>query len=850
MEQQLYGKNIMVDIESEMKKSYLDYAMSVIIGRAIPDVRDGLKPVHRRVLFAMHEMGNRWNKPYKKSARIVGDIIGKYHPHGDSAVYDTMVRMAQDFSLRYMLVDGQGNFGSIDGDPPAAMRYTEVRMARIAEEIMADLDKETVDFVPNYDESLEEPSVLAARVPLLLLNGSSGIAVGMATNIPPHNLGEVVDGAIMLINDPSAEMEDLMRHIHGPDFPTAGFINGRQGILDAYKTGRGIIRLRARALIERNARNDRESIVVTELPYQVNKAHLIEKISELVKEKKITGISDLRDESDRDGIRVVIDLKRDEQSGVILNQLYKHTQMENTFGIIMLAIENGQPKVFNLKEMLVSFINFRKQIVVRRTIFDLGKAKERAHILEGLIIALKNIDRVIAVIKAAANPQEAGAALCAQFGLSEAQAKAILEMRLQRLTGLERDKIDAEYAELLNLMARLQAILDDPRKVLDVIIAELEDIKARYNDERCTEIVASSADIAIEDMIIEEDMVVTVSHAGYIKRNPVSLYKSQHRGGRGKVGMGTKEEDFVEKVFIASTHHYLLIFTSLGKVYWLKVYQIPQAGRAAKGKALVNLVNLAEGERLAAILPVKEFVADRFIIMAMKKGIIKKTALTAYANPRAGGIIAVNIDEDDELIDVQLTLGSQDVFLGTRNGKAICFHETDVRPTGRVSRGVTGIRMAKDDVVIGMEIPTEGNTIVTVSEKGFGKRTYVAEYPVHNRGGHGVVNLKTVPKVGGVSSLMQMVGNEDLILMSNAGKIIRLKVEEVPLLHRASQGVKLIELDEEEKLVGVARAEREEDVVREDEDVPEGEGPEGDTRDTEIPYLPGLAPEETEDGEA
>ncbi len=839
MEQQLYGKNILVDIESEMKKSYLDYAMSVIIGRAIPDVRDGLKPVHRRVLFAMHEMGNRWNKPYKKSARIVGDIIGKYHPHGDAAVYDTMVRMAQDFSMRYLLVDGQGNFGSIDGDPPAAMRYTEVRMARIAEEIMADLDKETVDFVPNYDESLEEPSVLAARMPLLLLNGSSGIAVGMATNIPPHNLGEVVDGAIKLINNPAVEIDDLMRHIQGPDFPTAGFINGRQGILDAYRTGRGIIRLRARALIERNARNDRESIVVTELPYQVNKAHLIEKISELVKEKKITGISDLRDESDREGIRIVIDLKREEQSGVILNQLYKHTQMENTFGIIMLAIENGQPKVFNLKEMLQSFITFRKQVVVRRTIFDLGKAKERAHILEGLIIALNNIDRVITVIKAAANPQEAGTALCAQFGLSEIQAKAILEMRLQRLTGLEREKIDAEYTELLALMARLQAILDDPRKVLDVIIAELEDIKTRYNDERRTEIVASSEDIAIEDMIIEEDMVVTVSHSGYIKRNAVSLYKSQHRGGRGKVGMGTKEEDFVEKVFIASTHHYLLIFTSLGKVYWLKVYQIPQAGRAAKGKALVNLVNLAEGERLAAILPVKEFTEDRFIVMAMKKGIIKKTALTAYANPRAGGIIAANIDPDDELIDVQLTLGSQDIFLGTRSGKAIRFHETDVRPTGRVSRGVTGIRMAKDDVVIGMEIPTEGNTIVAVSEKGFGKRTYVAEYPVHGRGGHGVVNLKTVPKVGNVSSLLQMVGNEDLILMSNAGKIIRLKVEEVPILHRASQGVKLIELEEEEKLVGVARVVREEESIRD-------EGEEDGEPDAAIPYLPGLSPEEEE----
>ena len=834
MEQQLYGKNVLVDIESEMKKSYLDYAMSVIIGRAIPDVRDGLKPVHRRVLFAMHEMGNRWNKPYKKSARIVGDIIGKYHPHGDAAVYDTMVRMAQDFSMRYLLIDGQGNFGSIDGDPPAAMRYTEVRMARIAEEILADLDKETVDFIPNYDESLEEPSVLAARAPLLLLNGSSGIAVGMATNIPPHNLGEVIDGTIMLINNPEAGIEELMRHIQGPDFPTAGFINGRQGINDAYKTGRGIIRMRARALIERNARNDRESIVVTEIPYQVNKAHLIEKISELVKEKRITGISDLRDESDREGIRVVIDLKRDEQSGVILNQLYKFTQMESTFGIIMLAIENGQPKVFNLKEMLASFINFRKQVVVRRTIFELGKAKERAHILEGLIIALNNIDQVIAVIKAASNPQEASTALCARFGLSEVQAKAILDMRLQRLTGLEREKIDAEYKELVALISHLQAILDDPRKVLNVIVAELEEIKARYSDERRTEIVASSEDIAIEDMIIEEDMVVTISHSGYIKRNPVSLYKSQHRGGRGKVGMGTKEEDFVEKIFIASTHQYLLIFTSLGKVYWLKVYQIPQAGRAAKGKAIVNLVNIAPGERVAAILPVKEFTEHGFVVMAMQKGIIKKTALTAYANPRAGGIIAANIDPDDELIEVQMTMGSQDVFLGTRKGKAIRFHEEDVRPTGRVSRGVTGIRMAGDDAVVGMEIPTEGQTMVTVSEKGFGKRTYIAEYPVHGRGGQGVVNLKTVPKVGSVSGLLQVVGDEDLILISNAGKIIRLRVEEVPLVHRASQGVKLIEMEEDEKLVGVARVEREE----------EGRELEADDAVPDMDTLPGMDLEE------
>ena len=810
MEQQLYGRNIPVDIESEMKKSYLDYAMSVIIGRAIPDVRDGLKPVHRRVLFAMSEMGNRWNKPFKKSARIVGDIIGKYHPHGDVAVYDTIVRMAQDFSLRYLLIDGQGNFGSIDGDPPAAMRYTEIRMTKIAEEILADLDKETVDFIPNYDESLEEPVVLAARVPLLLLNGSSGIAVGMATNIPPHNLGEVIDGAIALINNPDTAMEELMSHIQGPDFPTAGFINGRMGIVDAYKTGRGIIRVRARALIERNARNEKESIVVTELPYQVNKANLIEKISELVKEKRITGISDLRDESDREGIRVVIDLKRDEQSGVILNQLYKYTQMESTFGIIMLAIENGQPKVFNLKEMLQSFITFRKQVVIRRTTFELGKARERDHILEGLITALKNIDAVVAVIKAANNPQEAAASLCAKFGLSDLQAKAILEMRLQRLTGLERGKIDEEYADLLRQIARSLAILADSRKVLDVIVAEMEEIKAIYNDERRTEIVAGAEDIAIEDMIIEEDMVVTVSHAGYIKRNAVSLYKSQHRGGRGKVGMGTKEEDFVEKIFIASTHQYLLIFTSLGKVYWLKVYQVPQAGRAAKGKAIVNLVNIAGGERVAAILPIKEFAPDRFIVMATKRGVIKKTGLTAYAHPRVGGIIALNIDPEDELIDVQLTLGSQDIFLGTRKGKAICFHEEDVRPTGRVSRGVRGIRMGSDDAVVGMEIPTEGNTMVAVSEKGFGKRTYASEYPVHGRGGQGVVNLKTVPKVGSVSGILQVAGNEDIILISNAGKIIRMRVEEVPIVHRAAQGVKLIELESEEKLVGLARAEREE----------------------------------------
>ncbi len=809
MERDIHHKQTLVNIEDEMKKSYMDYAMSVIIGRALPDVRDGLKPVHRRVLYAMYEVGNRHNKPYKKSARIVGDIMGKYHPHGDMAIYDTMVRMAQDFSLRYMLVDGQGNFGSIDGDPPAAMRYTEVRLARIADEVMADLEKDTVDFVPNYDETLQEPSLLATKIPLLLLNGSSGIAVGMATNIPPHNLREIIDGTIACINNPEITIEELMHHIKGPDFPTAGFINGREGILSAYKTGRGIVRMRARALIEKNARNDRESIVLTELPYQVNKATLIEKISELVRDKKVGGISDLRDESDREGIRVVIDLKRDENSSIILNQLYKFTQMETSFGINMLAISEGRPQVFNLKEVLEKFISFRRDVVVRRTQFDLARARERAHILEGLIIALNNIDDVIAVIKAAKNPAEASVNLCARFSLSEIQAKAILEMRLQRLTGLERTKIDEEYAELSKLIARLSAILHDPQKVLKVIIEELTDIKDRYGDERRTEIVASTEDINIEDMIVEEDMMVTITHSGYIKRNPVSLYKSQHRGGRGKMGMGTKEEDFVEKIFIASTHHYLLIFTNTGKVHWVKVYQLPQAGRAAKGKAMVNLVNLAPGERVSATLPVREFVADKFVVMVTKKGIIKKTDLAAYSNPRSGGIIAVSIDEGDELVDVHLTMGNQDIFLATRLGMAIRFKEDDVRDMGRTARGVRGVNLDAGDDVIGVEIPANGTFMLTVSENGFGKCTPIEEYRVQTRGGKGTMNLKTVPKVGNVSGVLQVTGEENIMLISNAGKVIRLKVQEVPINHRVTQGVKLIELDPEEKLVGVARTTQE-----------------------------------------
>jgi len=809
-QQQLYRyRNTPVNIEDEMKKSYLDYAMSVIIGRAIPDVRDGMKPVHRRALYAMHEMGNRWNKSYKKSARIVGDVIGKYHPHGDVAAYDTIVRMAQEFSMRYPLIDGQGNFGSIDGDPPAAMRYTEVRMARIAEELLGDLEKETVSFVPNYDESLQEPTVLPSKIPVILLNGSSGIAVGMATNIPPHNINEVINGTIAFIRDPNIIIEGLMHYIHGPDFPTAGFINGRDGIISAYKTGRGIIKVRARTIIEKNEKNERESIIITELPYQVNKANLLEKISELVKEKKISGIADLRDESDREGIRVVIDLKRDEISAAIVNQLYKHTQMEVTFGIIMLAIEHGQPKIFNLEEIIESFIDFRKDVVTKRTLFELTRARERAHILEGLITALNNIAEVIEVIKGSKNPQEAAVVLCEKFSLTETQARAILEMRLQRLTGLEREKIDEEYARISETIVKLQGILDDPRKIMDVIVTELEEIRERYGDERRTEIIASSEDIDVEDMIAEEDMVVTVSHSGYIKRSPVSLYKSQHRGGRGKVGMGTKEEDFVEKIFIASTHAYILIFTKQGRLYWLKVYQLPHAGRAAKGKAIVNLINISGGERIATVVPVREFSAGKSLIMATKKGIVKKTALGAYSNPRAGGIIAITIDESDELIDVQLTTGDQDIFLGTRKGKAIRFKETDIRSTGRTARGVRGILIDADDAVVGMEIPREGSSILTISENGFGKKTAVAKYRLQNRGGKGIINFKTVRRVGYVSGILQVSGDEDVILISDTGKIIRLKAEEVPLIHRVTQGVKLIDLEPEERLVGLARAERE-----------------------------------------
>jgi len=801
-------RNEPVNIEDEMKKSYMDYAMSVIVGRAIPDVRDGLKPVHRRVLYAMAELGNRWNKPYKKSARIVGDVIGKFHPHGDTAAYDTIVRLAQDFSMRYPLVDGQGNFGSIDGDPAAAMRYTEIRMTRIAEEILADIDKDTVDFVANYDGSLQEPTVLPTKVPVLMLNGGAGIAVGVAGNIPPHNLTELCDGIIALIQNPSIDVPGLMNYIHGPDFPTAGYVNGREGIVSAYMTGRGIIRVRARAMVERNARTDRESIVITEIPYLVNKSLLIEKISDLVRDKKITGIADLRDESDREGLRVVIDLKRDEIPGVILNQLYKHTQLESSFGIILLSIDEGRPHVFNLKEVLQRFVDFRKTVVTRRTIYELNRARERLHILEGFIIALDNIDEIITLIKASKNAAEAAQSLMADFGLTDIQAKAILDMRLQRLTGLERDKIRDEHREVTVLVRSLEDILSHPEKVLQIIINELEDLKTRFGDERRTEIVTTTEEIDIEDMIVEEDMVVTISHTGYIKRNPLTLYRSQRRGGRGRVGMGTKEDDFVERLFVGSTHSHILFFTNHGRVYWLKIYEIPQAGRAAKGKAIVNLIGIGKDEWITAVLPVREFSDDWYVVMATKKGLIKKTELSAYSHPRAGGIIALTLNDDDELIDVAITDGHQDVLLATRAGMSIRFSEANVRSMGRTSRGVTGVRMAGDDAVVGMEIVSSGNAILTVSERGFGKRTDVDKYRRQARGGKGIINLKTVPRVGAVTRITQVDGSEDIVLISDRGNIIRMQVDEISLLNRSTQGVKLIELDHEERLVGLARVER------------------------------------------
>jgi DNA gyrase subunit A len=805
---------VTVNIEDEMRKSYMDYAMSVIVGRALPDVRDGLKPVHRRVLFAMNELSNDWNKPYKKSARVVGDVIGKFHPHGDSAVYDTIVRLAQDFSMRYPLVDGQGNFGSVDGDSAAAMRYTEVRMNRLAHELLADIDKETVDFGPNYDDSLQEPLVLPCKFPNLLVNGSEGIAVGMATKIPPHNLREVIDALIGVIDDPKIGFDELLQTVPGPDFPTGGFILGRDGIREAYRTGRGIIQMRARALIETQKKTERQAIIVSEIPYQVNKARLIEKIAELVKEKKIEGISDLRDESDRDGMRIVIELKRDTIPQVILNQLYKMTQMQSSFGIIMLAIVSGQPRVLTLREVLDKFIEHRKEIVTRRCIFDLKKAEARAHILEGLKIALENIDEVIQIIKSSDSSAEAKERLMARFAFSDIQAQAILDMRLHRLTGLERDKIIAEYNEILALIKRLKEILASDVEILKIIKDELVEIREKYGDDRRTEIVERTGELSLEDLIVEEDMVVTVSHTGYIKRNAVSLYRAQRRGGKGKTGMRPKEEDFVERLFVASTHSYILVFTDKGKVYWLKVHEIPQGGRASRGKAIVNLLQVEPGEKVMTILPVKEFEEGKFIVTATQQGTVKKTELMAYSNPRAGGIIALTIDEGDSLIAARLTDGNQDIILASRDGKSIRFPEENCRPMGRTARGVRGMNLENADQVIGMQVVSDATSasLVTVTENGYGKRTDIGEYRVQSRSGKGIITIKTSERNGKVVDIKLVDDSQDLMFITDQGKLLRTSVGNIRVIGRNTQGVRFMVLEESERIVAVAQlAEKDDD---------------------------------------
>ena len=801
-----------VSIENEMKKSYLDYAMSVIIGRALPDVRDGMKPVHRRVLYAMRELKNDWNKPYKKSARIVGDVIGKFHPHGDSAVYDTIVRMAQDFSLRYPLVNGQGNFGSIDGDPPAAMRYTEIRMMRLAHEMLADLDKDTVDYNPNYDESLTEPAVLPAKFPSLLVNGSSGIAVGMATNIPPHNLRETIDAINALIDNPDLPWQDLIRLMPGPDFPTGAIIHGSKGIHDAYRTGRGVIRLRARVGVETDKRTDAETIVINELPYQVNKAKLVEHIAELVRNKQIEGIRYVRDESDRDGMRIALGLKRDQYAGVIINQLYKHTRMEISFGIIFLAVVNNRPELMNLKEILEHFVLHRKEIIIRRTRFDLKKAEARAHVLEGLKIALDHLDEVVSLIRKSKSPSEAKTALMDRFNLTQIQAQAILDMRLQRLTGLERDKIIEEYEQVLKDIAHYKEILASDRLVLDIIKQELQELREEFGDDRRSEIIDETEDINIEDMIAEEDMVVTISREGYIKRNPITLYRNQRRGGKGKTAMGTKADDFVEHLFVASTHHTFLFFTNLGKVYWCKVYDIPQVGRMSRGKAVVNLLNLSAAEKLTTVLAVPTFDPGQYILMATKKGFIKKTDLMAFSRPRAGGIIAISLVADDELIAARLTDGTFNVFLGSAQGKSIRFHEADVRSSGRTSRGVRGMKLISDDRLVSMEVLSHGQTLFTITEHGYGKRTSIDEYPVQKRGGKGVITIKTNERNGQVLTILLVEEDDDLMLMTDIGKLMRMHVNSVNVISRNTQGVRLIGMDEGERVTGAARlAEKDEE---------------------------------------
>ncbi len=810
-----------IAIEDEMRSSYLDYAMSVIVGRALPDVRDGLKPVHRRILHGMNEMGLAANRPYRKSAKIVGEIMGNYHPHGDSAIYDTLVRMAQNFNMRYMLVDGQGNYGSMDGDAAAAMRYTEARLTKLAEELLADIEKETVDFGPNYDESRVEPLVLPSRVPNLLVNGAGGIAVGYATNIPTHNLGEVIEGLLLLLENPEVTIAQLMKKIPGPDFPTAGFIYGTSGIKDAYETGRGLLTVRAKVAIETDERTDRERLIITEIPYQVNKSKLIEKIADLAQEDRVTGISDIRDESDREGVRVVIELKRNEIPLVVLNNLYKHSQLQTTFGVNMLALVNNRPEVLNLKRILEAFVEHRREVVVRRTAYDLRKAEERAHILEGLKIALDNLDAVIALIRRSQSPDVARAGLMQQFRLSEIQANAILEMRLQRLTQLERDKLVEEYREVLKTIEYLRSVLGSEALVRKIIRDELTEIKEKYQDERRTKIVKEEAELTLEDLIAEEEVVVTISHAGYIKRNAVTLYRAQRRGGKGKIAMGIKEEDFVETLFTASTHDALLFFTDAGKVYWLKVHEIPEASRAAKGKALVNLLALSKDEKVTATLPVKEYRADRFVIMGTKQGVIKKTELSAYSNPRQGGIIALSLDAGDKLIGVDLTDGQREILLGTKQGITIRFKEEDVRAMGRTAHGVRGITLEPGDEVIGMETITPDSTtaILTVTEGGYGKRTPVNEYRVQGRGGKGIISVKTTERNGPAVGFLQVRDEDEIMLMAAQGKVLRCKVDDIREIGRNTQGVRLLDMDgDEDRVVAVVRlVEREEGVPEEGE---------------------------------
>ena len=830
-----------VNIEEELKSSYLDYAMSVIVGRALPDVRDGLKPVHRRVLFAMKELGNDWNKAYKKSARVVGDVIGKYHPHGDSAVYETIVRLAQPFSMRYMLVDGQGNFGSVDGDSAAAMRYTEVRMAKIAHELLADLDKETVNFVPNYDGTEMIPEVMPTRIPNLLVNGSSGIAVGMATNIPPHNLGEVIDGCLAFIDDEDISIEGLMEHIPGPDFPTAAIINGRRGILEAYRTGRGKIHIRARAEVEADEKSGRETIIVHEIPYQVNKARLIEKIAELVKEKRLEGISGLRDESDKDGMRIVIEVKRDAVGEVVLNNLYSLTQMQTTFGINMVALHQGQPKILNLKEILSAFVRHRREVVTRRTIYELRKARERAHILEGLAIALVNIDPIIELIRRAPTPAEAKAGLLAQawamgtvaamleragddaarpeglaeeFGirdglyhLTAVQAQAILDLRLQKLTGLEHEKLLDEYRELLELIAGLLFILQNPDRLMEVIREELVAAKEQYNDARRTVITENTADINIEDLINQEDVVVTLSHQGYVKYQPLTDYEAQRRGGKGKSAARIKEEDFIERLLVANTHDTILCFSNKGKLYWLKVYQLPEASRGARGRPIINILPLdqAQNERITAILPVREYEEGKFVFMATASGTVKKTSLTDFSRPRSAGIIAVNLNEGDELIGVDLTDGNNEVMLFSAEGKVVRFREDAVRAMGRTATGVRGIRLGDNDAVVSLIIPCDDGEILTVTENGYGKRTAQAEYPIKSRATQGVISIKVSERNGKVIGAIQVSTDDQIMMITDAGTLVRTRVSEVSIVGRNTQGVTLIRTGEEEKVVGRCR---------------------------------------------